>query len=205
MRLYYFPQSSNSRRALLVARHLGIELDLTEIDLTSEEDRRRLTELNPNSQVPVLEDGSLVLWESGAIMQYLADRTPDQDIYPQNVRDRADVNRWLFWSGAHFAVPVSTFTWEHVWKKRVTGADADPAALAVAAEQMHAVASLLDNHLARREWIVGDRLTLADFAMAGPLTYIEQAHLPLAQYTNLLAWFARIRQLDAWQRTEPVW
>lgn len=205
MRLYYAPQSSNSRRTLAVARHLGLALDLTVIDLLSAEDRRRLVELNPNSQVPVLEDGSLVLWESGAIMQYLADRTPGQQIYPQNVRDRADVNRWMFWAGAHFAVPVSAFTWEHVWKKRVTGADADAAALAVAAQEMHKVASLLDTHLARREWIVGDCLTLADFAVAGPLTYLEQARLPLAQYANLLAWFGRIGQLEAWQRTEPAW
>jgi len=91
MQLYYHPFSPSARRVLMVAEHLGIALDLVEINLASPDDRRRIEELNDNSKIPVLVDGGLVLWESCAIMQYLADGTPGQAIYP---RDRAARATW---------------------------------------------------------------------------------------------------------------
>jgi glutathione S-transferase len=64
---------------------------------------------------------------------------------------------------------------------------------------------VLEQHLAGRDWIVGDQLTLADFAIAPALTYIEQARLPVTQYPKLMAWLDRVSQLDAWKQTMPVW
>ena len=82
----------------MIAVHLGVALDLVEINLASPDDRLRVEALNANSKGPVLVDGPLVLWESCAIMQYLADRTPGQTLYPQDPAARADVNRWMFWT-----------------------------------------------------------------------------------------------------------
>ena len=97
MHLYTHPFSSNARRVTMAADHLGIRLDLVEINLGSEADRRRLNEVNDNSKIPVLVDDDFVLWESCAIMQYLADSKPGQALYPQDLLARADVNRWMFW------------------------------------------------------------------------------------------------------------
>lgn len=69
MRLYHHPISSNSRRVMMAAIHLGLRLDLTEISLMNADDRRRRAELNPNGMLPVLQDGQFILWESCAIMQ----------------------------------------------------------------------------------------------------------------------------------------
>ncbi|MCS0629710.1 glutathione S-transferase family protein [Telluria mixta] len=93
MQLYHHPFSPSARRVRMAADHLGVALDLVEINLASQDDRRRLEELNANSRVPVLVDGALVLSESCAIMQYLADRTPGQAVYSQDWAARADVNR----------------------------------------------------------------------------------------------------------------
>ncbi|WUR13590.1 glutathione S-transferase family protein [[Empedobacter] haloabium] len=205
MRLYHHPKSSSARRVLMTAQHLAADLELVEIDLMSSDDRRRLEELNPNSKIPVLEDGGFVLWESAAIMQYLADRTPGQTLYPQNVRDRADVNRWLFWTCQHFGPALSVFTWENVWKKMVTGVDADPAELARAEQGLAPLATLLDEHLARRTWLVGHDVTLADYAIAASLMYVERARVPLARCAHIVAWIGRVQQLDAWKKTEPTW
>ncbi|MCS0613729.1 glutathione S-transferase family protein [Massilia kyonggiensis] len=56
-----------------------------------------------------------------------------------------------------------------------------------------------------RRWLAGDGVSLADYAAAAPLMYKEQARLPLDDYPHLLAWFARVRELPAWQRTTPAW
>ena len=205
MRLYYHPISSNARRVTLTAAHLGVQPELIEISLMSGDDRRRLAELNPNGKLPVLEDDGFLLWESCAIMQYLADRTPGQMLYPQDPRDRADVNRWLFWSCQHLAPAIGTFTWQKLWRKLVDGSDPDPAELARGAREFAAAAAVLDGNLATREWLAGGTLTLADFAVAAPLMYCDRAALPVAGYPHLLAWYARVQQLPAWRETDHAW
>jgi glutathione S-transferase len=205
MQLYHHPLSASARRVLMAAAHLGVALDLVDINLTSPDDRRRLEEMNANSKVPVLVDGDFVLWESCAIMQYLADGTPGQTVYPQDRAARADVNRWMFWTCQHFAPALGVFGWENVWKKVVTGEDADPRELARGARDVGQVATVLDKHLSTRRWLVGDAVTLADYAMAAPLMYKEQARLPLDDYPHVLAWFARVQDLPAWQSTTPAW
>lgn len=205
MHLYYNPISSNSRRVTMAARHLGIKLDLVEINLASQADRRRLGEVTSFGKIPVLLDDDFTLTESCAIMQYLADSKPGQTIYPHDPLARADVNRWMFWACQHFATAIAIFTWENVWKKVVEGTDPDPRELARGAKFLAAAATYLDGHLAGRQWLVGDAVTLADYAVAAPLMYRERARLPLDGYPHLAAWFARVQQLPAWRDTTPVW
>ena len=205
MRLYTNPVSSNARRATLVAEHLGIPLDIVEVNLMSSDDRRGLTELNPNNKIPVLADGDFVLWESCAIMQYLADQVSGHDLYPQDLQTRVDVNRWMFWSSQHFAPAIGIFTWENLWKGVVGAGPADPAELARGNEEFASSAAVLEAHLTARKWVLGETLTLADFAIAAPLMYIDRARLPMERYPNVLAWYARVEALPAWKNTEPVW
>jgi glutathione S-transferase len=205
MQLYTNPISSNARRVTMAADHLGIKLDLIEINLGSAADRRRLAEVNDNGKIPVLVDDGFVLSESCAIMQYLADSKPGQTIYPQELLARADVNRWMFWACQHFAPAVSVIVWENVWKKIVEGVDPDPVELARGAADLAQAAGVLDQHLAQRQWLAGEGVTLADYAVAAPLMYKERARLPLDDYPHLLAWFERVHDLPAWRHSTPVW
>jgi glutathione S-transferase len=205
MHLYYNPISSNARRVTMVADHLGIKLDLVEINLANAGDRRRLAEVNENSKIPVLMDEDFVLWESCAIMQYLADCAPGQTIYPEDPIARANVNRWMFWASQHFATAIGVVVWENLWKKLVTGVDTDPVELARGQRDLARFAPVLDAQLAGRKWLCGDAVTLADYATAAPLMYMERARLPLEQYENVMAWFGRVQELPAWRHTTPVW
>ena len=205
MRLYHNPLSSNARRVLLVASQLGIQLEHVFIDLGKEADRQRLTEVNICGKVPVLEDEGFLLWESCAIMQYLADTHGAEALYPKALKARADVNRWMFFAAQHFSPAIGILTWEYLWKKLVTGQDPDPVEIAKGEALVHEHAAVLDQHLATRQWISGDRLTLADFALAAPMMYVSRAKIPVAKYAHLLAWFERMQQLPAWQQTETPW
>lgn len=155
MRLYYHPLSSNSRRALLTSTHLGLDLEKLRVDLSGGAQKApEYVRLNPNGKVPLLVDGALNLWESCAIMQYLADVGRGEDIYPREVAARADVNRWLFWSASHFAPALAPFIRERVSKRVVAGAGApDPAEIARAEAALPATAMLLDAHLAQNDWL----------------------------------------------------
>ncbi|GJI97967.1 glutathione S-transferase [Duganella caerulea] len=205
MRLYHHPASTSSRRVMLAALHMGTPLELTEVNLMSPEDRRRLVAINPNSKVPVLQDGDFILWESCAIMQYLADRTLGQTLYPDNIVVRADINRWLLWSSQHFAPALGGIVYENIWKGLTGAGGPDAHELERYGRQVAQFGAVLEQHLAGREWLVGDKLSLADFAVASSLMYVEQAKLPVKQYPKLMAWLGRIQQLEAWKQTEPVW
>jgi glutathione S-transferase len=205
MRLYYHPCSSNVRRVLLVAAHLGVQLEKVEVDLMSEADRARLVEINPNSKIPVLDDGGFLLWESNAIVQYLCERTPGQALYPQDPAARADVNRWLFWCAQHFSPAVSILTWERLWKGLVGAGEADPVEVAKGEQQFAQFAAVLEGHLSRQAWLSGGAVSLADFSVAAPLMYIERARLPVDLYPHLQKWMETVKKLPAWAETEAIW
>jgi glutathione S-transferase len=205
MRLYHHPASSNGRRVMLAAIHMGTQLELTEVNLMNQEDRRRLVALNPNNKVPVLQDGEFTLWESCAIMQYLADRTHGQKLYPDNILVRADINRWMLWTCQHFSPALGIIVYENIWKGLTGNGGPDQQEIDRASRQVAQFAAVLEQHLAGRDWLVGDQLSLADFAVAASLMYTEQAKLPVTQYPKLMAWYGRIQQLDAWKQTVPVW
>ena len=205
MQLFQNPYSSNSRRVLLVAEQLGIPLDLVKVDLGSAADRVRLQEINPNGKLPVLQDGEFRLWESCAIMQYLADSTPGQTIYPHAPRARADVNRWLFWSSQHLAPAIGICTWERLWKGMMGEGAADPQQVAKGEAEVLQYGAVLDDHLAQHEWLSGGALSLADFAVVAPIMYLDKAALPMRQFGHLMAWLERVQALDAWKNTNVDW
>lgn len=202
MRLYHHPMSSNARRALMTAIHLGTKLEPVVVDLAKGEQRTpEFLRMNPNGQVPVLDDDGFLLTESHAIMQYLADITPGQTIYPTEVRARADVNRWLFWSAYHFQPAISVLGWENLVKPMIGAGETDPKEVKRGEQLVTRCAQVLDGHLAGKQWVAQDRLTLADLALASPLMATGPARLPVTGYANLQAWFGRVQELDAWRKT----
>ena len=204
MRLYTNPLSSNGRRALLTAQVLGLPLEVIAVDFRDEGDRARLREINPNGKLPVLEDGPFVLWESCAIMQYLADQAPDQELYPLDPRARADINRWMFWTCQHFAPAVGVLTFENIWKAMLGMGEADPRELARGERELIQFGAVLDKQLEGRDWVTGKALSLADLAIAPSLMYMDKGRLPLDRFANVMTWFERIKALEAWQKTDVM-
>ena len=98
MKLYGFPPSPNTWKVRAVAAHLGIPLELEFVDLTKGGSHSPdYLALNPSGRTPTLVDGDFKLWESTAIMQYLASQKPNS-LWPDNARTRADIMRWQSWA-----------------------------------------------------------------------------------------------------------
>ena len=204
MRLYHHPFSFNARRAVLTALHLSAPVELVTVDMTR---REHLTpeflRMNPNHKLPVLEDGGFYLWESYAIMQYLADSTPDQSVLPREARPRADVNRWLFWCAQHFSAAIGILNWEHAVKGLIGLGGPNPAEVKRGEQLFNPLAAVLDAQLARRSWVCGLELTLADFAIAAPLGDAAAARLPLEPHTHIHRWLQQVKALPAWKQAAP--
>lgn len=199
-KLYYHPFSGSSRRVLLVAAHLDLPLERVVVDLQKGEQKGGAhLGRNPNGRVPVLEDGDFVLWESRAIMQYLAEGSP---LYPTERHERAEVNRWLFWCAAHMN-PANTILVVENFVKPASGRQTDPAEVARGEALFREAAPVLDTALAGKEWVANNRLSLADFSLAATFALAGPAKFPIADYANIRAWLARIQELDAWKKTAP--
>jgi glutathione S-transferase len=202
MKLYGFPPSPNTWKVRAVAAHLGVSLDFEFIDLTKPRPTAYLA-LNPTGRAPTLVDGDFVLWESNAIMQYLASRSANS-LWPNDARTRADIMRWESWQLAHWSKEgCEPLLFNRLVKKLFNLGPPDEAAVAKGTECFNREARVLDAHLASQPYLVGTAVTLADFSVAAPLFYAKEAELPIAPYSHLRDWFTRVSALPAWRDTAP--
>jgi glutathione S-transferase len=204
MKLYYHPNSPNCTDVLATANHLGIQLDLQLVDLLKGAQKTPdFLTVNPNGKVPTLVEGDFVLWESNAIMQYIASKKPNHSLWPADERTRADICRWQFWQASQWSKATGMLVWENMIKKFLGAGAPDPAKIKEGEELFHAAAATLDAHLKGRHYLVGNGLTLADFSVAAMLIYARPARLPIEKYENIRAWHGRIEQLDSWKKALP--
>lgn len=204
LKLHAFPPSPRSFKVLVVANHLGLHYELAPVNLAQgEQSRPQFVALNPNKRAPVLEEDGFVLWESNAIIQYLATLKPDAGLLPREERARADVSRWQFWESTTFDPAIAILMFERVVKAVYGRGAPDPAEVDKGLARFHSAAAVLDAQLQRGPYVCGAHLTLADFALGAGLIYTEQAQLPLAPYAHVRGWYARLAALPAWGASLP--
>jgi glutathione S-transferase len=204
MKLYLNPLSPNVRRVRLTAAVLELPLEEKQLDFSKGEHKHpEYLALNPNGAVPTLVDGSLVLTESRAIMQYLASKKPEMGLFPQDEQLRADITRWQFWDASHFSPQLGALTFEKIIKPLLGMGEADRLKVDEAITGFRRFAAVLDARLQGKQYVVGNSLTVADLTIACSLMYAKQTAAPLGDFPNIEAWFSRISDLAAWHRTNP--
>ena len=202
MQIYADPITVNCRKVLAGLDFLGAPFERVHVDyFKAEQKEPAYTALNPNASVPALKDGDFVLWESNAILQYVADKLGRDSAYPRELQARADINRWLLWESSSWFPSCYVFLVENCVKP-LLGAQPDPAVLDAQAAQFHKLAAILDARLAGQAWIAGDQPTIADIALAAPMHLHAEQRLPLADHPHLKRWMTeQVEALPCWQKT----
>jgi glutathione S-transferase len=190
MKLYVFPPSPRAMKVVALAEHLQLEHETQLVDLTKgDQTKPEFVALNPNGRMPVLEDDGLVLWESNAILQYLASKKPAAGLWPSDPRRQADVGRWMFWEASHWAPACGTLAFERVVKKLLGQGDADQAVVDKGEQEFRRVGGILNGALKGRKWLAGNDLTLADFSVGPWMALAQIAQFPVAGLTEIARWF----------------
>jgi glutathione S-transferase len=203
MKAFIHPASPNCVAVLAAARELEIELQTEVVDLFGQANLDpEFLQINPNGLVPVLLDNDFVLWETTAILQYLAARAHPDSLLPLDERMRSDVTRWQAWSIAHWQPVLQTFIFENLFKRLRGLGSPDPQTIAGAMPRLEKHARILNTALADREWLCAGRLTVADLAVGAYLVYAEPAAIGLGDYPHLLDWWSRLRHRPAWSAAE---
>jgi glutathione S-transferase len=203
MKLYVFPPSPRAIKVLAVAHHLGLPFETVFVDLTKGDQKTpEFLRLNPNGRMPVLQDDDFVLWESNAIIQYLADKKP-AGLIARDIKRRALVAQWLAWDIFDWDSACAILLFEHLVKQILTGAPADPVRVKEGEEKFARAATVLDAQLAGRSFVLGDALSVVDFALAAPLHYAQICKLPLGSFENIQRWYAGVETIDGWKKALP--
>ncbi|NIO38803.1 MAG: glutathione S-transferase family protein [Burkholderiales bacterium] len=204
MKLYGFPLSPNTRKVLAVVHALDLDVELVVVDLVKGEQMKpEFIRLNPNHKTPTLQDGDFVLWESNAIMQYLASQKPGNTLWPADPKAQADISRWQCWQLAHWGAACEMLIFENMLKALLSLGEPDPAEVAKGEERFNIYATVLDGYLKGRKWLVGNQVTLADLSVGSYLMYAEAARFPWKPYDEIRRWYTGLEQVEAWKASAP--
>jgi glutathione S-transferase len=201
MKLYQFPFSPSCQKVVALAYEVGVPLELAAVELFKGEARTpAMLAKNPNGKVPILEDGDFVLWESNAMLVYIAAKAGRADLAPTTPRERAEVDRWTAWEGAHFGPAIRKVAFERIVKKLAGLGAPDEAAVKAGVEEFAVRASVLEQSLGTKEYVCG-RLTIADFALAPLASLAASCGLDFEPYPKAKAWLGRMTARDSMKKT----
>ncbi|MXN65512.1 glutathione S-transferase [Stappia sp. GBMRC 2046] len=187
LKLHTFELSGHAHRAVLFASLLGLDVELIEVDLTAGAQKAPgHLRLHPFGQVPVLEDGDEIVWESNAVLVHLARKyDPSGSWLPKEME--AVVQAWL-------SVASGQLTDGPCDARRVTvfGADLDHEKAKTIAAGLFEV---LEAALSDRAFLIGDTPTIADIALYTYTAHAPEGGVSLEPYANIRAWLERIEAL----------
>lgn len=188
MKLYDLSLSGNCYKVRLLAALAGIPLDIVAVDfLAGEHKRPPLIDLNPWGEIPILEDGEVVLRDSQAILVYLARRYAGEAWLPGDATGMATVMQWLSTSANEVQNGPGAARLVDKFGYQLDKADT----LRRAAR----ILPLIEAHLSGHDWLALERPTIADCAVFPYVALAPEGGVSLADFPNIRQWIARIKAL----------
>jgi glutathione S-transferase len=192
--LYCFAESGNSYKPALMLELCKMDWQPVWVDYFNGQTRtpEYRTEINEMGEVPVLVHGSKKISQSGVILEYLAGETGK--FGPNNEDERREILRWMFFDNHKFTSYIATLRFMISLAK--TG---ETPVTAFLRQRFGNALKIVDGHLARQPFLIGNRATIADLSLCGYMFYGEEIPLPLEPYGHVLGWLGRIKSLPGWK------
>lgn len=197
--LHGFPMSPNTRRALLALEETGEVYTFETVDLmTGAQKSEAYRKLNPTARVPTLVDGELVLWESNAILVYLAAKHPDRLFAGSTPAEKGDVARWAFMNAAHLSPNIARIFAHTI---RLPEEQRLPRLVEEGRAEVDRCLGALELHLAqtKREWL-GGPFGVADLSIAPALAAGPMLGISLDRFPAVAAWLGRVQARPSYKK-----
>jgi glutathione S-transferase len=180
--------NTRTSRVIWMALELGLDFEHNNFHYcTGGTQTPEFLAINPNGTLPAIQDGDLCLFESIAINLYLANKHGGE-LAPKDAAELGLAMQWSFWA----VTEVETAALDALKHRLLLPEDErDEVAVAAAAEKLAKPLAVLDGALADREYLVGDRFTVADLNTAAVAGWAKFARLDLSAWPNLTAWLDR--------------
>lgn len=206
LKIWGRPNSSRTQRVLWTCAEAGLDYDLTLASATMGPhghvsagapygvvDTPGYLAMNPNGTVPTIDDDGFILWESNAIVRYLAHKYAPQRLFADSMDTFARAGQWMDWANAQLEGPLHTLVMELV---RLPPAERNDDAVEAARQAMLKPLAILDAGLAARDYLAGDAFTIADIPTGIAVHRWRLFGLDHPAMPHLDAWCARLRQRD---------
>ncbi len=203
--IHAFPPSPRAFKVLFGAHQAGVDYELKFVDLRKgDQNKPEFLALNPNGRMPVLDDNGYVLWESNAIVNYLAAKNPRCALLPEDTKARLQVEKWQFWESVHWDQACAIFAFERLVKKVFRGEPESESEIARGTEMLNRLAKVLDGELGKRRYVASEQLTVADISIGSVMCIAEAVKFPLEPFRNIARWQADLKALPAWKKTAEI-
>lgn len=200
MKLYGHPFSNNVRRVQMLCEECGIPYRYETIDLMQgEQYSPAFLALNPNGAVPVIDDDGFVLWESQAIMRYLADKHEASTWYPTELKARARVDAWLDWNHTRLGPETGKIAFNTLF----LGDKGDKQKIEEGKTMLEKVLPVLESALGAQSYIGGNQPTLADLAAVPNFAFLEMCRYDFGHYPAINAWYGAMKRRNSFAATAP--
>lgn len=187
--------SINVKKVVWTAQELGLDFQRTEAGgLFGVVTTPEYMQMNPNSLVPVIEDDGYVLWESNVIVRYLSAKYAPGQLYPTDLRERFDAERWMDWQQTTLNPVSRPGFWQLI---RTPPEQRNAALMAESNAAVEALMFTLDMHLANRAFMVGERFTMADIPLACEVHRWFGLPQPRQSRPHIERWYASLRTRQA--------
>jgi glutathione S-transferase len=183
--------SVNVQKVVWCAHELGLPFERTDVGgAFGGTDTPAYRAINPNGLVPVIDDDGFVLWESNAIVRYLAARYTAGNLWPDSLKVRADADRWMDWQATELGPAMRDAFIQLV---RTKADKRDQTKVAASMEGSERLIAILDEHLAKRDYMTGGAFTMGDIPVGLQVHRWLGMPVPRAPRPNVEAWYARLR------------
>ena len=187
--------SINVKKVVWTAQELGLDFQRTEAGgLFGVVTTPEYMQMNPNSLVLVIEDDGYVLWESNVIVRYLAAKYASGQMYPTDLRERFDAERWMDWQQTTLNPVSRPGFWQLI---RTPPEQRNAALMAESNAAVEALMCTLDMHLANRAFMVGERFTVADIPLACEVHRWFGLPQPRQSRPHIERWYDKLRARQA--------
>ena len=190
--LHEYSASGNCYKIRLTAAHRGLKLDRREYDIMKGETRSDafLSGVNANGRIPVLQVGDRFIPESNAATYYIAEGS---HLIPTDPFDHADMLRWMFWEQYNHEPNIATLRFWMRWLGFDNLSDLQRLQMPGKRQAGNAALKLMDDHLAGREWFIGESTSLADVCLFAYTHVAGDADFDLQRYPNVLQWVEHMK------------
>jgi len=193
----YYSHNLNPRVAVAVAKYLDAPVEFVRASPRDPANTEAFRAINPNALVPVLVDGDDRLWETDAIACRLS-ALSGTDFWRTGA-EQPEMVKWISWSAYHLTRAADPLYFWRVVIPTFSDAKPDPREMEKALGNFREHAATLDGLLANRTWLLGDRISYADFRVATPLPFADGAGLPVAEFPHVKRWHDRLWDIEAWR------
>lgn len=195
--------STCTRTVVTVMEEVGAKYEIQTVNLAKQEQKapEYTSQFQPFGQIPVLIDGDFKVFESRAIIRYVAAKHNAETLYPTDLKKRALVEQWLSVNQSN-NTPVTDAVVEYVFKPRKGGVS-DASKIPEYQEKLKSYFSILDSHLASSTYLAGEDFTIADASFLSYnylLLAIPGFETSMEEHTNLKRWWGLISERPSWKK-----